>query len=110
MVEEIVHGLGLDVPVYSTRVQDLLIDRQFDTLVARAVGRLVKILKWFEPHWGQFNRLLLIKGPNWVDERKEAREHGLLKKQLELRGSSYPLAGTENESVILEIVPCYESD
>jgi 16S rRNA (guanine527-N7)-methyltransferase len=46
---------------------------------------------------------LLIKGPQWVDERGEARHRGLLH-GLELRKlASYPLSGTESESVILQI-------
>ena len=66
-------------------------------------ARSGKSCKWFEPYWASIGRLLLIKGPKWVDERAEARERGLLK-QLELRRAAvYPLEGTHAESVILQL-------
>lgn len=104
-VEDIVRAIGLDVPVYSARVQDLLEEHDFDTVVARAVGPLVKVLSWLQPHWGRFNRALFIKGPKWSDERHEARERGLLRDLSLRRLAHYPLEGTESESVILEVRP-----
>ena len=41
------------------------------------LASLAKVLTWFKPHWDAFDRLLLIKGPSWVDERGEARHHNL---------------------------------
>lgn len=103
VVGEIVGALGLEVPVHHAPAQELVEVHPFDTLVFRAVARMSKILTWVQPHWGSFDRLLLIKGPQWVDERGEARHHGLLQ-GLELRKlASYPLAGTESESVILQV-------
>lgn len=100
---EIVAALGLDAPVHHAPVQVLVECQPFDTLMFRAVARLAKILTWLQPHWGSFDRLLLIKGPQWVDERGEARHRGLLR-GLELRRlASYPLAGTQSESVVLQI-------
>jgi len=62
---------------------------------------MAKVLGWFQPHWSSIGRLLMIKGPRWVQERKEARHLGLLK-SLELRRlRTYPMPGTESESVIL---------
>src|SRR5262244_1646708 len=50
-----------------------------------------------------FERLLVIKGPAWVEERSEAREAGLLK-NLDLRKlAEYPLPGTDSQSVVLSI-------
>ncbi len=75
----------------------------FQTLVIRAVARLKKLLQWFQPHWGSFERLLILKGPSWVEERGEARHYGLMH-ELSLRKLlSYPLPGTESESVLLQI-------
>ncbi len=75
----------------------------FDTLVVRAVAPLAKLLTWFAPHWQSFERLLVVKGPAWVEERHAARERGLLRK-LQLRKlESWPIPGTESESVLLEI-------
>lgn len=100
-LRDIVEQIGLPIEVATARIQDHLGDKSYDTLVARAVGPTVKILRWLAPHWSKFNRLLLIKGPKWIEERKEARHHGLME-DIELRKlMSYPMPGTESESVIL---------
>jgi len=102
-VEAIVGELGLQVPVYACRAEDVLEMNTFDVLVARAVASLRKVLIWFEPHWDAFDQLLLIKGPAWVKERGEARHLGLLKK-LEIRkAASYQTPQTGAESVVLKI-------
>lgn len=102
-VEQIVAELRLPIDVFHRRAEDLLAERTFDTLVARAVAPLAKLLTWFADHWGAFDRLLVIKGPKWIEERHEARERNLLK-QLDLRKlESWPLPGTDSQSVLLEI-------
>jgi 16S rRNA (guanine527-N7)-methyltransferase len=104
-VAAMVQELALPVRVYDGRVQDVLATTNFDTLIARAVGPLWKVLKWLKPHWGRFGRLLLFKGPKWVEERGEARHRGYLG-TLELRRlASYPTPGHYGESVILAIAP-----
>ncbi len=103
--QAIVAGLKMEIPVHHGRAEQLLEQKTFDTLVVRAVAPLAKLVTWFAPHWESFNRLLVIKGPAWVEERKEARERGLCA-QLELRKlASYPLPGSESESVVLSITP-----
>jgi 16S rRNA (guanine527-N7)-methyltransferase len=105
VLEQIVRGLELPTPLFACRAEDLLGDFRYDALIARAVGPLWKMLKWFDPHWLYIGRLLAIKGPKWPDERGEARHRGYMGK-LNLRvAASYPLAGTESESVILKIWP-----
>jgi 16S rRNA (guanine527-N7)-methyltransferase len=100
---QIVDALGLSTPVYHSRAEDLLEDFRFDALIARAVGPLWKMCKWFAPHWHTFGRLLAVKGPRWVEERHEARERGLLR-QVQLRkAATYPMPGTYSESVILKL-------
>lgn len=100
-VDSIVEALELRVPVYRERAEKVLEDFRFDALIARAVGPLWKMCIWFKPHWHQFGRLLAIKGPSWTDERGEARHRGLMH-GVELRKvASYPMPGTESESVIL---------
>lgn len=104
-VEAIVAETGLKIPVYHAPVQQVLAERQFNTLVARAVAPLSKLLRWVAPHWESFDRVLIIKGPAWVEERSEAREAGLLRK-VELRKiAEYPLPGTESQSVVLSLRP-----
>ena len=105
VLESMARELELPSPVYGCRAEDLLGDFRYDALVARAVGPLAKMLKWFEPHWAYIGRLLAIKGPKWVEERGEARHLGLLQRLQLRKVASYPLAGTESESVILKIWP-----
>jgi 16S rRNA (guanine527-N7)-methyltransferase len=67
------------------------------------LASLRKVLAWLKPHWDAFDRLLLVKGPAWVEERAEARHHGLLR-GLELRrAAAYQTPSTGAESVILSI-------
>jgi 16S rRNA (guanine527-N7)-methyltransferase len=102
-VEEMVADLGLSAKVFACRGEDVLELSTFDTLVARGLASLTKILTWFKPHWDSFDRLLLIKGPNWVAERGEARHHNLFHR-LELRkAAAYQTPRTGAESVILKI-------
>jgi len=104
-VGEIVTELGLHAPTYHSRAEDLFDQHTFNTLVARAVAPLAKLLTWLEPHWGSFDRLLVIKGPSWVEERREARQRHLLD-DLRLRKlATWPLPESTNESVLLEICP-----
>ncbi|HRX79235.1 MAG: 16S rRNA (guanine(527)-N(7))-methyltransferase RsmG [Planctomycetaceae bacterium] len=105
VLEEMISGLGLTTPIYNCRAEFLMGDFRFDAVTARAVGPLWKMLKWFEPHWLYIGRLLAIKGPKWPEERGDARHRGYMGK-LNLRAAaSYPLAGTNSESVILKIWP-----
>ena len=105
VVADIVDRLGLKSPVVHGRAEDILADQRFDALVVRAVAPLKKLLEWFRPHWGAFDRLLVLKGPSWVEERGEARHFGLLNDLALRKLSSYPLPGTESESVLLQICP-----
>ncbi len=103
VVEEMVRSLKLPVAVHHERAEEVLDDLRFDTLVARAVGPLWKMCKWFRPHWHSFGCLLATKGPNWTAERAEARAKGLLN-GVELRNvATYPMPGTHSDSVILRL-------
>lgn len=105
VVEDIVKQLGLHVPVHAGRAEEILKKREFESLVIRAVAPLTKLLTWFKPHWDHIGRLLIIKGPAWVEERGEARHLGLLR-NLELRRvANYPIPGADGESVVLQIWP-----
>ncbi len=103
VLESIARTLDLPAAVHHCRAEQLLDDLRFDSVVARAVGPLWKILTWFLPYWSSIGRLLLVKGPKWVDERAEARERGLLKRLDLRRAAVYPLEGTGAESVILQL-------
>jgi len=103
VLQAMVDELGLPVETFGCRAEELLELRTFDTLVARAVAPLYKLLTWLAPHWEAFDELLLVKGKAWVDERGEARHRGLLKK-LELRKAAvYEMPGDMGEAVILRL-------
>jgi len=103
VLQSMIEALELPLPVHGCRAEHLLEDFRFETITARAVGPLWKMLKWFQPHWASIDRLLPIKGPRWVDERGEARHRGLLN-NLELRcAASYETPGSGAKSFILQI-------
>ncbi|MCR4413287.1 MAG: 16S rRNA (guanine(527)-N(7))-methyltransferase RsmG [Thermoguttaceae bacterium] len=104
-VADMIERLGLNVPVVQGRAEDLLGPAQFNTLVVRAVARLWELLQWFRPHWDEFDRLLVLKGPAWIEERGEARHRGLFRDLALRKLWSYPLPGTNSESVLLQICP-----
>jgi len=104
-VADMVQRLGLNVPVIHGRAQDLLGPAVFNSLVVRAVGSLKEALTWFRPHWEHFDRLLVLKGPAWVEERGAARHYGLLHGLALRKLASYPILGTGAESVLLQICP-----
>ena len=104
-VEAMISELGLPVTMFAGRAEDVLEDFRFDSTVARAVGPLWKMCFWFQDVWISVGRLLAIKGPNWPNERAEARHRGVMQ-GIELRKlHEYPMPGTENNSVILQLKP-----
>lgn len=107
-VGEILKEAGLALPVHACAAQELVARRpagrdRFDTLVVRAVAPLAKLLGWFEPLAASFGRLLVIKGPRWEEELAEARGRRPGRGVSVRRIASWPLRGTDNESVLLEI-------
>jgi 16S rRNA (guanine527-N7)-methyltransferase len=104
-VEAMVGELGLNVPVYAARAEEVLEVNTFDTLAARALAPLPKVLTFLASHWDAFDQLLMIKGPAWVEERDQARQLGLLR-GLELRkAATYRTLRSGAESVIIKIFP-----
>ncbi|MFM8892810.1 MAG: RsmG family class I SAM-dependent methyltransferase, partial [Planctomycetia bacterium] len=107
-VAEIIRQCGLVVPVHATAAQPLVAARgggkdRFDTLVVRAVAPLVKLLGWFEPIAGAYGRMLVVKGPRWDEEKGAARHRGFVKRVGIRRIAAWPIRGSDNESVLLEI-------
>ena len=109
-VEAIVADLGLPVRVYPNRAEEVLEITTFDTLVARALAPLAKVLGWLGPHWDAFDRLLLIKGRAWVDERSEARQLGLMRGLQLRKAATYESPGNGAESVVLSVRRGTDSD
>ncbi|MFZ5831497.1 MAG: 16S rRNA (guanine(527)-N(7))-methyltransferase RsmG [Planctomycetota bacterium] len=110
VLQDIVARLELSTPVHHARAEDLLREKRFDSLVVRAVAPLRKLLDWFQPYWGQFGRMLVMKGPAWSEERGEARHHGLMRDLALRKLDEYPLPGTDSKSVLLQICPKSQLD
>jgi 16S rRNA (guanine527-N7)-methyltransferase len=102
-VREIVAEIGLTIPVHEGAAQPLVAAAaeagerggrpgRFDVLVVRAVAPLLKLL-----------RMLVVKGPRWEEEKGEARHRGFVKKVGVRRIAAWPIRGSDNESVLLEI-------
>ncbi|MDR2756261.1 MAG: 16S rRNA (guanine(527)-N(7))-methyltransferase RsmG [Planctomycetaceae bacterium] len=99
-LSEMVHELRLNIPVHHAKAETILATRskgtRFTTLTIRAVSRLVQLLRMIKPYWNMFDRLLLVKGTKWTEERGEARHYNLMNK-LALRClKTYPIPTSEN--------------
>ena len=107
-VRDIIEEIGLSIPVHEGPAQRFVAESfangdRFDTLVVRAVAPLLKLLQWFEPLCDAYGRILIVKGPRWETEKGEARHHGFVKKVTVRRVASWPIRGSDNESVLLEV-------
>ncbi len=113
-VSEILRELRLDVPIHHAKAEAVLAERgkgtRFTTLTVRAVSRLVQLLRMVSPCWTVFDRLLLVKGPKWPEERGEARHYNLMNK-LALRClKTYPTPVGESETVDSAILQICRKD
>jgi 16S rRNA (guanine527-N7)-methyltransferase len=109
-VAAIVREAGLDIPVHAAAAQAVVAGRgpqeaRFDTLVARAVAPLGKLLGWFEPLGAAYGRLLVVKGPRWEEELAAASDLRLGRRVTIRKIASWPIHGRDHESVLLEIRP-----
>ena len=106
---DIVAQLELRCDVYIGRAEDVLPDVRYNTLTFRAVAKMAKILEWMRPQMNSFDRMLLIKGPSWVEERGEARHYGMMTNMALRKLEEYTLPNTATAtqpdavSVILQI-------
>ena len=102
-VGAILDEIGLDLNVWHAKAEDLLKAHRFHTLVIRAVSKLERLLAIFAPVWFAFDRILMIKGPAWVEERGEARHFGRLANLALRKVDEYTNPGIEHQSVILQV-------
>ncbi|MGI5832400.1 MAG: 16S rRNA (guanine(527)-N(7))-methyltransferase RsmG [Thermoguttaceae bacterium] len=102
-VGAIVDEIGLELNVWHAKAEELLKVHRFHTLVVRAVSKLDRLLTMFAPTWFAFDRILMIKGPSWVEERGEARHFGRLKNLALRKVADYTNPGIERQSVILQV-------
>ena len=103
VLEDLVEKLNLGMAVHQARAEQVLPNVSSPVLVARAVGPLWKICRWFQPHWSVIKRVLAIKGSQWVQERHEARQRGLLQGVQLRRTASYCSPATGANHVILKL-------
>lgn len=102
-VGAIVDSIGLELNVWHAKAEELVRANRFHTLVIRAVSKLDKLLTLFAPVWFAFDRILMIKGPSWSEERGEARHFHLLENLALRKVADYVNPGLEHESVILQV-------
>lgn len=100
---EIADSLKLETPVWHAKAEELLKVHRFDTLSVRAVARMSKLLQLFAPLWHAFDRILMFKGPGWVEERGESRHLGLMKNLALRKLVAHEIPKTDGENVLLQI-------
>ena len=100
-VSEILQQLRLDIPVHHAKADAVLSEKgeRFTTLTIRAVSRLAALLRHLAPCWSSFDRMLLVKGPKWVEERGEARHYNLTTKIALRCVKTYLTQTSESETV-----------
>jgi 16S rRNA (guanine527-N7)-methyltransferase len=102
-LQAIVSELNLPVTVFAERAEDVIGRHPVDTITARAVAPLKKLIPWFQPQRRRVKRLLLVKGRSWPTECDEAEEAGLLRR-VELNVlSEYTTSGRDGKDVIAEV-------
>ena len=102
-VNDMVGELNVPCSVYRDVVQEHLLGNSYNVVTARAVGSVTKIMTWTKGLWGQFDKMVLIKGPKWKEECADAKSNGLTRMVDIKKLVSYPMPGTESESHIIEI-------
>lgn len=102
-LQAIVKALRLPVVVHADRAEAVLKKHRFQVITVRAVGSISKLLTWFGPVWKSVGRLLLIKGPRWTEEMKEAESEGLLNRLKLETISEWQTPGRDGQSVLLKI-------
>lgn len=102
-LQEIVRESALQLEVLHGAAQKITADRYFDVLTIRAVAALEKLCQWFRPVAHNWGRVLIVKGPKWVEERQLARQSNALK-DFDLRKvCEYARQGMDAPSVVLRL-------
>ena len=104
-VQAIVTDLNLDVVVHHAPAQELLDNNRYDTLVVSRRGGIAQIARLVPAPHRQVRPIADHQRPGLGQRAPRCARRGLLRK-LELRKIySYPLPGTDSESVVLSIRP-----
>ena len=80
------------VRVFSARIEEVILDQNPDTVIARAVGTVEKISGWI---WkcSTWNNLVLFKSRGWEDEWKESQRSRFGKKLTITQAHDYSSGG-----------------
>jgi len=105
-LQAIVTELNLPLAVFADRAEDVIGKHPVDTITARAVAPLKKLLPWFQPQRRHVKRLLLVKGRSWQIECDEAEEAGLLRRVEVNVLSEYATLGRDGKGIIAEVRFC----
>ncbi len=104
-VAEIAHQLALPVTVLAGRGEQIVRFVPFDTLTARAVAPLERLLGWFSGRSATYKRLLVFKGPTWKQELEKARRNSRLKNFSFKLAAKYRSPSRTTVHAILEFRP-----
>ena len=106
-VADMCEKLELPLPVLLGKAENFLAAGgwEFHSLVIRAVATLLELMRWFKPYWPCFDRMLLLKGPTWVEERGQARHYGVMHGYALRIVDRYTIPDTGAESVLLQVCP-----
>ncbi|WP_347243850.1 16S rRNA (guanine(527)-N(7))-methyltransferase RsmG [Thermogutta sp.] len=106
-VADMCEKLELPLPILVGKAENFLAAGgwEFHSLIVRAVATLLELMRWFKPYWSCFDRMLLLKGPTWVEERGQARHYGVMHGYALRVVDRYTVPDTGAESVLLQVCP-----
>ena len=102
-LRRLIEPLPNSVRLYHGRAEDLLELERFDAAIARAIGPLAKICRWFHEHLLAMGCLLALKGSRWPQELAEAKLLPEFKKFQWKLAMEYPMLGTESKAYISKL-------
>jgi 16S rRNA G527 N7-methylase RsmG len=95
-------GLSTRVEVFGGRAEVFLRKHRVESVVARAVGKVEKIFGWIQ-ECSTWNKLILLKGPGWIEEWQEF-EGSKFRKKLRVVGEHrYQVGASEKSRVIIAL-------
>ncbi len=110
VLAQFVAELDLPMTVRNDRAQKVVTKHRYNVLTMRAVGPIWKVGLWFRAVWIRFDRILVLKGPKWLDEVQEAKERKTLGKTIVSCLGEYDLQGADGKAVVVELRRSYGSD
>lgn len=110
VLEQFVADLGLPLVVKNGRAETIVTkQKRYNVLTMRAVGPIWKIGLWFRAVWIRFDRVLVLKGPKWLEEIQEAKERKTLGKTTVSCLAKYDLQGADGKAAVIEMRRSYGS-